>query len=192
MAFDEIQSGFGRTGELFGYMHYDVSPDLICCGKGISSSLPLAAVLGRARIMDLPEIGSMSSTHSANPLACAAGLANLRVIIEENLVERSRDLGRLLHLRLDKIKEQYPNHIGWSQGRGLLGALIAVPIGTEKATSLCNEISELCCQRGLLVVNTGREAIKIGPPLIIPEDALIEGIDVLESAVHDVINSTVE
>ena len=192
LAFDEIQSGFGRTGELFGYMHYDVSPDLICCGKGISSSLPLATVLGPAWVMDLPETGSMSSTHSGNPLACAAGLANFRVIIEENLVERSRDLGRLLHLRLNRIKEQYPNHIGWSQGKGLLGALIAIPIGTERATSLCNKISELCYQRGLLVVNTGREAIKIGPPLIIPEDALIEGIDVLESAIHDVINSEIK
>ena len=192
LAFDEIQSGFGRTGELFGYMHYDVAPDLICCGKGISSSLPLATVLGPAWIMDLPETGSMSSTHSGNPLACAAGLANLRVIIEENLVERSRDLGRLLHLRLNRIKEQYPNHIGWSQGKGLLGALIAIPIGTERATSLCNKISELCYQRGLLVVNTGREAIKIGPPLIIPKDALIEGIDVLESAIHDVINSEIK
>ena len=71
------RAGFGRTGKLFTYEHYGVEPDLIACGKGISSSMPLADVLGRGRLLDLPEVGSMSSTHSANPLACAAGLANL-------------------------------------------------------------------------------------------------------------------
>ncbi len=72
VAFDEMQSGFGRTGKLFGYMHYGVEPDLLCCGKGASSGLPLAMVLGSKDIMDLPDIGSMSSTHSANPLCCVA------------------------------------------------------------------------------------------------------------------------
>ena len=75
LAFDEMQAGFGRTGPLFGYMHYQVTPDLICCGKGASSGFPLALVLGKAKIMDLPDVGSMSSTNSGNPISCAAGLA---------------------------------------------------------------------------------------------------------------------
>src|SRR3989338_10449758 len=82
LAFDEMQAGFGRTGKLFGYMHYGVEPDIICCGKGASSSLPLSIVLGIREIMDLPEIGSMSSTHSANPMVCAAGKANLESLLE--------------------------------------------------------------------------------------------------------------
>ena len=76
-----MQSGFGRTGKLFGYMHYEVTPDIICCGKGASSSLPLSIVLGSKDIMDLAEVGSMSSTHSANPLCCVAGKVNLQEII---------------------------------------------------------------------------------------------------------------
>ena len=84
LCFDEIQSGFGRTGKLFAYEHYDVQPDLICVGKGMSSSLPLSGVLGSTAVMDLPDIGSMSSTHSANPLVCAAGLATLEDIIERD------------------------------------------------------------------------------------------------------------
>ena len=99
VAFDEMQAGFGRTGKLFGYMHYDVEPDILCCGKGASSGLPLAVVLGSREIMDLPEIGSMSSTHSANPLVCAAGLANLEALFEDGLIENSRILGEIFHAR---------------------------------------------------------------------------------------------
>ena len=78
LTFDEIQAGFGRTGKLFGYMHYKVKPDIICCGKGSSSSLPLSMVLGSKKILDIPNTGSMSSTHSANPMVCAAGYENLK------------------------------------------------------------------------------------------------------------------
>jgi len=89
ITFDEIQGGFGRTGELFVYQHYHIEPDLLCLGKALSGGMPLSAVIGSKRIMDLPEAGSMSSTHSANPLCCAAGLANLEVIESENLVKES-------------------------------------------------------------------------------------------------------
>ena len=95
LAFDEMQAGFGRTGELFGYMNYEVEPDLLACGKGASSSLPLSIVLGRKEIMDLPGIGSMSSTHSANPLVCAAGLANIKAFIDDGLIQNSKNLGKI-------------------------------------------------------------------------------------------------
>ena len=83
IAFDEMQAGFGRTGKLFGYQHYEVEPDILCCGKGASSGPHLAMVLGSGEIMDLPDIGSMSSTHSANPVACVAGYENLKALIED-------------------------------------------------------------------------------------------------------------
>ena len=104
LAFDEMQAGFGRTGKLFGYMNYEVEPDILCCGKGASSSLPLSIVLGSAEIMDLPEIGSMSSTHSANPMVCAAGLANLQAILEDGLLENTEKLGKLFQLLLVRVK----------------------------------------------------------------------------------------
>ena len=110
IAFDEMQSGFGRTGELFGYMHYEIEPDILCCGKGASSGLPLALVLGSSEIMDLPEIGSMSSTHSANPLVCAAGKANLESLYEDKLIENSKELGLIFHKRLEEIKNRFSNH----------------------------------------------------------------------------------
>ena len=111
VTFDEMQAGFGRTGKLFGYEHYEVEPDLLCCGKGASSGLPLAIVLGSKEIMDLPNIGSMSSTHSANPLVCVAGYQNLKAMLEDGLIDNSKKLGNIFHQRLNEIKNKYPNHL---------------------------------------------------------------------------------
>ena len=189
VTFDEMQSGFGRTGEMFGYMHYGVEPDLICCGKGASSSLPLAFVLGSQELMDIPEIGSMSSTHSANPMACAAGKANLEALLEDGLIENSKNLGAVFHRKLNSIKDRFPEHLAYIQGRGLLAALIFISPNGKPLSSLCDKVSELCLQRGLLVVHTGRESIKLAPPLMIHKEALLEGLAVLESAIEDVIDS---
>lgn len=188
LTFDEVQGGFGRTGKLFVYEHYEVEPDLIACGKGISSSLPLSAVLGRKEIMDLPEIGSMSSTHSANPLSCAAGLANLQVIFEEKLIDASREKGNLLHRRLNEIKEKSCGYIKYVTGEGLLAALIFYdPITNAPEKYLPSQICEKAMESGLLLVHTGRESIKLAPPLSIPYDALEEGLGVLESIIINLV-----
>ena len=187
ITFDEIQSGFGRTGKLFAYERYGVVPDMIACGKGISSSLPLAAVLGRADIMDLPDVGSMSSTHSANPACCAAGLANLKAICDGGLVEESARKGRLLHDRLNALRDRHPARIRQIAGDGMVAALIFYDPNTGKPeTHLPSIICERALRQGLLLVHTGRESIKIGPPLTIPDDALAEGLDVLEEIIEDV------
>ena len=188
ITFDEMQSGFGRTGELFGYMHYGIEPDLLCCGKGASSGFPLALVLGSAEVLDLPDIGSMSSTHSANPIVCAAGKANLEALFNDGLIENSKSLGILFHDELDKIKCKFSDHLNWVEGRGLLAALIFKDSDGKPLNSLCDSIAELCMQRGLLVVHTGRESIKLAPPLSISEEALLEGIEVLEQCIKDSIN----
>ena len=176
VAFDEMQSGFGRTGELFGYMHYGIEPDLLCCGKGASSGFPLALVLGSAEVLDIPDIGSMSSTHSANPVVCAAGKANLEALFEDGLIENSKKLGEKFHKELNVIKNKYIEHLHWVEGKGLLAALIFKNSDNEPLPSLCDSIAELCMQRGLLVVHTGRESIKLAPPLSINEEALLEGL----------------
>lgn len=187
LTFDEMQAGFGRTGKLFGYMHYGVEPDLICCGKGASSSLPLSFVLGSKEVMDLPEVGSMSSTHSANPMVCAAGLANFKAILHDGLLQNSVVLGEVFHQNLRSIQEKFSNHLSVVNGHGLLAALIFKDKEGISLSSLCDRIAELCLQRGLIVVHTGRESIKLAPPLMISETALIEGLDVLRSAIQDAI-----
>jgi 4-aminobutyrate aminotransferase/(S)-3-amino-2-methylpropionate transaminase len=185
LTFDEMQAGFGRTGELFGYMNYEVEPDLIACGKGAGSSLPLALVLGKKEILDLPGIGSMSSTHSANPMVCAAGHANLQALIEDGMIENSKQLGKKFHQKLDEIKNQYSKYISSVQGIGLLAAVIFKDDNDQPLSSLCDLISEKCLQTGLLVVHTGRESIKLAPPLMINEEALLEGLDVFSNAIED-------
>lgn len=188
LTFDEMQAGFARTGELFGYMHYEVQPDILCCGKGASSSLPLSIVLGSSEIMDLPDVGSMSSTHSANPLVCAAGLANVQTIIEDGLVEKTRNLGELFITKLQDIQKAYSCHVALVAGKGLLAALHfkdaeGKPL-SELATAICTRLLE----RGLLVVHTGRETIKLAPPLIITEDALLDGLDLIHKTIGDCIH----
>jgi 4-aminobutyrate aminotransferase-like enzyme len=187
ITFDEMQAGFGRTGKLFGYMHYGIEPDLLCCGKGASSSLPLSFVIGSKEVMDLPEVGSMSSTHSANPLCCAAALANLTSILESNLIAKSRDLGELLHASLQRIACSFPNHIRCILGKGLLAAVHFVDPQGQPLSALASQICEEAMRRGLLVVHTGRESIKIAPPLVIEKEALLEGLTVFEETIADVI-----
>ena len=106
ISFDEIQSGFGRTGKLFGYMHYNIKPDLVCCGKGVGSGFPLSFVLGKKKIMDIPPEGEMSSTHSANPLACVVGKATIEEIKKKKLIYKSMKYGKLLHNKLLEIKKK--------------------------------------------------------------------------------------
>ena len=184
--FDEVQSGFARTGPLFAYEHYDVKPDLICCGKGISSSLPLAAVLGRSDILDLPDIGSMSSTHSANPLSCAAGLANLKEIERLSLVKQSTKKGAFLHSRLQEIKKKNPEYISNVLGAGMLASVIFNNyLSMDERANLASRICESAMRKGLLIVHTGRESIKIGPPLTIPQEALLEGLNVLQDSIDE-------
>jgi 4-aminobutyrate aminotransferase-like enzyme len=187
VAFDEMQAGFGRTGTLFGYMHYGVEPDILCCGKGASSGVPLAVVLGSQEIMDLPEIGSMSSTHSANPLVCAAGLANLEALLADGLMENSRVLGERLHAQLQALKARFPGHIGHVQGRGLLAALLFYDAAGQPLSELCSNICQEALRRGLLVVHTGRESIKLAPPLCINQEALLEGLEVLGESIAAVV-----
>jgi len=167
VCFDEIQGGMGRTGKLFNYMHYDIEPDLICVGKGFTSSLPMAGVIGRKEILDTPEEGSMSSTHSANPLCCAVGLANFKEILK--ILPSVKSKGCLLHKRL---KEIFPNCE--INGKGLLAGIVTE--SEEYATKVCYKAME----KGLLLIKTGRESIKIAPPLIISKDDLKKGLKILE------------
>jgi 4-aminobutyrate aminotransferase-like enzyme len=189
VTFDEMQAGFGRTGKLFGYMQYDVEPDILCCGKGASSGLPLAVVLGSRRIMDLPEIGSMSSTHSANPLVCAAGLVNLGALFEDGLIENSRNLGEVFHAELRAIQARFSGSIRHVLGQGLIAALLFYDSAGNPLSELCSNICQEAMRHGLLVVHTGRESIKLAPPLCIDKAALLEGLAVLAESIEQVVKT---
>jgi 4-aminobutyrate aminotransferase-like enzyme len=187
LTFDEMQSGFARTGKKFGFEHYEVQADLLCCGKGIASGLPLSAVIGTAEIMDLPEVGNMSSTHSANPFVCAAGMATLEEIDRLDLVNETDRKGLIFHQKLNELKLKYSDNISYVLGKGLIAALIfKLPNTSEPDTLLPSIITEKAMQKGLLVVHTGRESIKIGPPLTITDEALLEGLEVLDESIGEV------
>ena len=188
LTFDEMQSGFGRTGENFGYKHYDIEPDLICVGKGMGGGVPLSGVIGKADIMDLPDVGNMSSTHSANPLVCSAGLAVLNEIQDLDLIRITKEKGQILINGLQKLKEKYPEKVSYIFGKGLIAAILFKNIYGNPDGLFASKVSERCMQKGLLVVHTGRESIKIGPPLIINIEALKEGLDVLDESINEIIN----
>lgn len=189
--FDEVQAGFGRTGKMFTYEHYDIKPDLIVCGKGISSSLPISAVIGRKDIMGLYAPGSMTSTHSASPLPVISAIKNLEIIHKEKLVERAAKLGEILNPALQKIQEKYPDVLGCFHGKGLVAGIQVVKKGTkEPDAEMAQKINERCFHKGLLMfapVGIGGECIKISPPLIISEEALLEGIQVLEEVCDELL-----
>jgi len=192
MCYDEVQAGFGRTGKMFGYQHYGVRPDLIACGKGISSSLPLSAVIGREDIMDLYAPGSMTSTHSGSPLPVAAAIASLEIIQKQRLADRAAYLGEILIPELHRIQRRHPKVLGCVQGKGLVAGIQIVMPGTKTPDpEMALRINVACFQKGLLMFAPvgGGECIKIAPPLTIPEDALRESIQVLEDVVEEVLGS---
>ena len=129
---DEVQAGFGRTGKFWGFEHYGIEPDLIACGKGISGSLPLSAVIGRGELMDQFPPGSMTSTHSGNSVCCAGALASLQIIQKEKLVERSAQVGGVMQSECARIRQRFAEVIVAHHGKGLVAALHCVQPGGGK------------------------------------------------------------
>lgn len=193
LIFDEIQAGFGRCGTFWGFEYYGVKPDLITCGKGISSSLPVSAVIGREDVMNQYPPGSMTSTHTGNPVCCAAALASIETILEENLVENAARVGQIMHRELRKLKERYPRHIGVIHGRGLVAGIQMVKEGTEEPDAdLAWNTVKKSVEKGVMFfapVGFGGATIKVAPPLCITEEAVIEGVNVIGEAIEEVLRS---
>lgn len=185
---DEVQAGFGRTGTLWGFEHYAIVPDLTCFGKGVSSSLPLSAVAGRPDVMDLHPPGSMTSTHSGNPVCCAASLASLEAILEDDMVGNAKRMGDLLHRRLGELAAER-DEIAAVFGKGLVAGVVMVDPATGKPNApLAFEIVKRSMHKGLLMfspVGFGGGTVKIAPPLMITEDAIEESVGVLREAVAE-------
>ena len=182
---DEVQAGFGRTGELFAFNHFDIAPDIITCGKGISSSLPLSAVLTRSRIANIDE--SFNSTHGGNPMAVAASYASLQELINKKLILASKNKGKILNSELNKWKKEKPQHISRIICKGLLASVfITSPNGDNN--TFVDKLIEIAMRKGLMSVRTASGTLKIGPPLTIPEDALIEEIEILKESLQECLD----
>jgi 4-aminobutyrate aminotransferase / (S)-3-amino-2-methylpropionate transaminase / 5-aminovalerate transaminase len=191
LVFDEVQAGFGRTGTYWGFEHYGVLPDLFCCGKGISSALPISAVIGRNDVMDLYPPGAMTSTHTGNPICVVSVLANLQVIRDENLVENARRMGDILQPELRRIQKRFSDHVGTVHGKGLVASLHMVhPGGIEPAPETASAVVRACVEKGLMLfapVGYRGSSVKVSPPLTITEEPLRESIAVLEEALQEVL-----
>ncbi|MGC4957051.1 4-aminobutyrate--2-oxoglutarate transaminase [Actinomadura citrea] len=181
---DEVQTGFARTGDLFACEHEGIVPDLVATAKGIAGGLPLAAVTGRADIMDKVHGGGLGGTYGGNPLACEAALAVLEEIEDGKLTERARRIGEIMLPRLHALAARHPA-IGDVRGRGAMIAIELVREGTkEPDPELTARLARRCHENGLLVLTTGTygNVMRFLPPLVISEELLTEGLDVLEAA----------
>ncbi|TDC92524.1 4-aminobutyrate--2-oxoglutarate transaminase [Actinomadura sp. 7K507] len=181
---DEVQTGFARTGDLFACEHEGIVPDLVATAKGIAGGLPLAAVTGRAEVMDAVHGGGLGGTYGGNPLACEAALAVLEEIREHDLAGRARRIGEVMLPRLRAMAGRFPA-IGDVRGRGAMTAVELVRPGTKEPDSeLTAEIARRCHARGLLVLTAGTygNVLRFLPPLVIPGHLLTEGLDVIEEA----------
>jgi 4-aminobutyrate aminotransferase / (S)-3-amino-2-methylpropionate transaminase / 5-aminovalerate transaminase len=186
---DEIQSGFGRTGRMFAIEHSGVEPDLITIAKSVAGGVPLAAVTGKAQIMDAPPPGGLGGTFAGSPLACAAGLAVLEVIREEQLLKRSQEIGRFMSTRLKGLQARFPC-LGEVRA---LGAMVAVELVKNGRADLpdpqlTKELVQAAGRLGLIILSCGSYAnvIRFLAPLTIPDALLKEGFTLFEQALAEV------
>ncbi|WP_329172787.1 4-aminobutyrate--2-oxoglutarate transaminase [Streptomyces decoyicus] len=181
---DEIQSGFCRTGQWFACDDEGIVPDLITTAKGIAGGLPLAAVTGRAEIMDAAHAGGLGGTYGGNPVACAAALGSIETMREQDLNAKARRIGEVMKARLHAIAEKY-DIIGEVRGRGAMIAIELVKSGSKDPNpEATGALAKACHLEGLLVLTTGTygNVLRFLPPLVIGEDLLNEGLDILEGA----------
>lgn len=189
LTFDEVQAGFGRSGRMFSFEHYDVVPDLLCLGKGLSGSLPVSAVVGRADLMDQYPPLSMTNTHGGNPVCAAAALANIDLIINEKLIENAETVGKVLHAELWQQLKPFDRQIGAIQGKGLVaGVHLVKDEDNAPDPELAAEITRHAIGRGLMLfapVGLQLATIKISPPLCITPEAVTDGVRALTEAFAD-------
>jgi 4-aminobutyrate aminotransferase/(S)-3-amino-2-methylpropionate transaminase len=184
---DEIQTGFGRTGKLFASEHYGLVPDIIITAKSLAGGLPLAAVTGRTDVLDAPHVGGLGGTYGGNPLACAAALAVLDAMEEEQIPARAQRTGDRIRARFAKWADQYPC-IGDVRG---LGAMVAMELVTDRETrtpdkALTGRILAGALARGLVLLSAGTygNVIRVLAPLTADDAIIDEGLAVFGAALE--------
>ncbi len=188
---DEIQTGFGRTGKMFSFEHADVEADIMTMAKGIAGGFPLAAVVGKSEIMDAPLPGGLGGTYGGSPVACAAALAVLDVISEENLIVRAQQLGQLFHQRLSLLQSKYPDLILEVRNQGAMIALELVKNGDAQQanTELTQAIIAKAAEYGLVLLACGfySNVIRFLPALTMSDELANEGLTLFEKLFIEVV-----
>ncbi len=184
---DEVQTAFGRTGRLFASERFGVVPDVITTAKALASGFPLSGVTGRAEIMDAPQVGGLGGTYGGNPVSCAAALATLQVIDEQNVCERAERIGAIIRERLEGFRERYPL-VGDVRG---LGAMMAMELVTDRvaktpAPDQTKALAAYALDHGVVTITAGSygNVFRLLPPLLIDEEDLVRGLDVLEEGLR--------
>lgn len=181
---DEVQTGFGRTGKMFGFQHSPIVPDLITVAKSLGGGLPISGVIGRAKIMDAPAPGGLGGTYGGNALACAAALAVLDLMENDNLLARANSLGDQLNARLRQMAEKYAC-IGEVRGVGFMQAVEIIDVDTGAPDAvLTQKVLDCACQEGLLLIKCGlyRNTIRFLAPLVTSDSQLEEALHILDIA----------
>jgi 4-aminobutyrate aminotransferase/(S)-3-amino-2-methylpropionate transaminase len=191
LVIDEVQTGYGRTGKMWGIEHYDVEPDLITIAKSIAAGLPLSGVIGKAEIMDAPGDSAIGGTYVGNPVAQAAALAVLDVFEDESLVERAAQIGETIRGRMQTWQQRW-DAIGDVRG---LGAMLAIELVHDRTTKdpapeLASAVIDAAAERGLLLLKSGiySNCIRVLVPLVISEGELDEALGVWEDALAAVLH----
>ncbi|MHA7240047.1 4-aminobutyrate--2-oxoglutarate transaminase [Arthrobacter sp. TMS1-12-1] len=186
---DEVQSGFCRTGEWFAVNHEGVVPDIITMAKGIAGGMPLSAITGRADLLDAVHGGGLGGTYGGNPVACAAALAAIRTMKEQDLAGRARHIEAVVTERFAALQAELGEHgiIGELRGRGAMLALEFVEPGGRKPNAEATKaIAAQCLREGVIILTCGTygNVVRLLPPLVITDELLADGLDVLEAAIR--------
>jgi 4-aminobutyrate aminotransferase/(S)-3-amino-2-methylpropionate transaminase len=194
MVADEVQCGFGRTGRLFAVEHYDIAPDLLTTAKSLAAGMPLAAVTGRAEIMDGPHPGGLGGTYSGNPPACAAAVEAIRIISDPAFLARAQAVGARLRARLERIAQESPL-VGDVRGLGPMLALEFVRDRESKtpvAPDVVLRVTQETLKRGLITIRAGLYAncLRLLPPLNVTDEQIDEGMGIVAEAVRVVTEET--
>ena len=185
---DEIQTGFGRTGKMWAYEHYELEPDLVTMAKSLGGGLPLSAVVGKAAIMDAPTPGGLGGTYAGNPVACAAALAVLDVFENEHVLAQAERQAATTAAALKAMAARHPQ-VGDVRGLGAMMAIeIVHPADRSPDLASAGKIVDLARSRGLLLLKSGtyKNVIRLLPPLTTPPDQLTRGLDILAGACREV------
>lgn len=189
LIFDEVQSGFGRTGKWFALEHFHVVPDIITAAKGIASGMPLSGVFSRTDIMLKLDVGSIGGTYGGNAVACAAGVATIRAMREENMLENAAERGLQLVTGLRKLQEEFPQ-IGDVRGKGLMiGAEFIVDGRADKAKPLVKDVIHCAEEKGLLLLSCGTydNTVRWIPPLNVTGQQIGDALTMFSESLKEVI-----
>ncbi|MGY0374281.1 aspartate aminotransferase family protein [Clostridium sp. JNZ J1-5] len=183
---DEVQQGFGRTGEWFGIDNFNIEPDMVVLGKSIASGMPMSAIVGRKEIMESLDAPAHTFTAAANPISCRAAMATLQVIKEENLIQRSKTLGEYMKTRFEDMQEKY-EIIGDVRGAGMTIGVDLVKDRTtkEKDKDAAAKICYRAWENGVLVTFVSSNVLRIQPPLVISKEQIDKALDVIEEAIKE-------